>query len=68
MINEYQLAGDVLLKIDVQGAELDVLSGAERVLQNCEAVILEVSFFEFQKGIPQFYNIIDYMKKKLCGL
>jgi FkbM family methyltransferase len=43
-----------LLKIDVQGAELDVLSGGERLLRSAEYVLLEASFFEFFTGGPQF--------------
>lgn len=64
LIDEYDLKGDTLLKVDVQGYELKVLEGAQRLLQNCEIVILEVSFFRFQKEFPDFYDVIDYMKKR----
>ena len=43
-----------LIKIDTQGSELEVLKGAQTVLQNTELVILEVSFFDFFQGGPQF--------------
>jgi FkbM family methyltransferase len=52
-----------LLKIDVQGAELDVLTGAAHLLQQTDYVLLEVSFFEFFAGGPQFHDVIVFMKK-----
>ena len=54
----------ILLKVDVQGAELDVMRGAARILEGCEFVILEVSFFEFFKGGPQFYDVVSFMKAR----
>jgi FkbM family methyltransferase len=57
--------GSYLLKIDTQGAELDVLKGAKTMLQDTELVILEVSFFEFFKGGPQVYDCMTFMKE--CG-
>src|SRR3989338_6411354 len=60
--DKYNLDRDLLLKLDVQGAELDVLDGARKVLTACEMVILEVSFFGFQKGTPEFFDAMSYMK------
>ena len=53
-----------LIKIDTQGSELDILSGAEKILQETEFVILEVSLFEFFKGGPQLYDCMKFMKDK----
>ena len=61
---EKDLKGPYLIKIDVQGAELDVLEGATDIINNTEVIILEVSFFELYEGGPQFYDVIDYMHKK----
>lgn len=58
-------SGPYLVKVDVQGAELDVLSGATKVLNETEYLILEVSLFEFFEGGPQFYDVVHYMKS--CG-
>jgi FkbM family methyltransferase len=57
--------GPYLIKIDTQGAELDVLKGAHTVLKDTEFVILEVSLFEFFKGGPQIYDCMTFMKE--CG-
>jgi FkbM family methyltransferase len=54
----------ILLKVDVQGAELDVLSGAAEILRDVEYVLLEVSLFEVFKGGPQCYDVITFMKSR----
>jgi FkbM family methyltransferase len=36
-----------LLKIDVQGAEIDVLRGAGRTLAGVEAIVIELSLLEY---------------------
>jgi FkbM family methyltransferase len=60
---EKGLAGPYLIKADVQGAELQVLSGAERTLRETEVVILEVTLFGTMIGGPQVYDVIVRMKE-----
>jgi FkbM family methyltransferase len=60
---EKSLTGPFLVKLDVQGAELQVLAGATRTLQQTEAVILEVTLFGTMIGGPQFYDIMHFMKQ-----
>ena len=64
LINEKRGKPPYFMKIDVQGAELDVLLGAEEILQNTEYVLLEVSLFEFFKGGPLFYDVVTFMKSR----
>lgn len=59
----YGLKPPYLLKIDVQGAELDVLMGASQMLMETEYVILETSFFQFFQGGPQFHEVVKFMKE-----
>jgi FkbM family methyltransferase len=61
---ELKLPKKILLKIDVQGAEVDVLNGAEQILKSCDAVILEVSFFRFLVDAPDFFEVVSFMKQK----
>lgn len=60
---ERKLHGPFLIKIDVQGAEFQVLAGAARALRETEAVILEVSLFAFYVGGVQFHDAIAKMKE-----
>ncbi|MBF0276521.1 MAG: FkbM family methyltransferase [SAR324 cluster bacterium] len=59
---QHQLHGPIVLKIDVQGAEIDVLAGAIQTLEQTELVLLEVSFFQFYESGPQFYDVLVTMK------
>jgi len=51
-----------LIKVDVQGAELDVLAGGASALAGAEVVLLEVSFFNFFLGAPLIGEVIGYMQ------
>jgi FkbM family methyltransferase len=62
LLDEKGLPGPYLLKVDVQGAELEVLAGAERTLRDAELVVLEVSFFKFFEAGPECAEVIAYMK------
>ena len=53
-----------LLKLDVQGYELEVLEGGQRVLSGCEAVLAEVSFFRFHPEMPTADEVIAYLKER----
>ncbi len=56
------LSGDFLIKIDVQGAELDVLEGAKNIFDKTECIILEVSLFKSFINGHDLFDIISYMK------
>lgn len=65
-----QLAAPVLLKIDVQGAELLVLQGCDS-LDRIDFVYVELSFVELYEGQPLFDTVSDYLTSrgfKLAGI
>lgn len=65
LLNKYNdLQPPYLIKLDVQGAELEVLKGAERTIKLTEYILMEVSFFKFFKDSPQFCDVIDFMKQR----
>jgi FkbM family methyltransferase len=55
-------AGPVLLKIDVQGAELEALKGGVETLKRAELVVLETSFFRFFGQGPLFSEVVAFME------
>jgi FkbM family methyltransferase len=61
---EGRIRNPCLLKVDVQGGELEVLSGSEEVLRVTEYAVLECSLFQFFRGGPQITDIIDDMKAR----
>jgi FkbM family methyltransferase len=52
-----------LIKIDVQGAELDVLKGMGKLIDDVKYFIIEVSLHRWNKDSPMIEEIIDYMFK-----
>jgi FkbM family methyltransferase len=62
-----------LIKLDVQGYELEVLRGAEHCLKSAEVVMLECSLLEYNEGAPLFAEVVDFMKDRgflvydICG-
>jgi len=53
-----------LLKLDVQGAELEVLKGAEGVLAETEFVLSEVSLFRLLDRGPVLHEFVAAMAKR----
>lgn len=63
-IQSHNLPVPDLIKIDVQGAELDVLRGMEDHMSSVRHCILEVSLHRWNSGAPMVEEVIDYMYKK----
>jgi len=53
-----------LLKLDVQGYELEVLRGAEACLRHARAVICEVSFRQYYEQQPLFPELLRFMSER----
>jgi len=64
MWNTLELVGPAMLKVDVQGAEIEVLQGAEATLDNFEIIVLEVGLTEVYVGQPIFHDYIAYMAQR----
>lgn len=50
-----------LIKIDVQGAELDIIKGGLDIVKNSKGVILEVSLIEYNQDSPTKDNVYEFM-------
>ena len=59
-ITENSLPWPDLLKLDVQGYELEVLRGAQASLSHLSALISEVSFQEYYHDQPLFHDIVKF--------
>jgi FkbM family methyltransferase len=57
--------GDTIdfIKIDVQGAELDILKGGENTLKRTKYVLAEVSLVEYNEGAPMIGDVVDKMRE-----
>jgi FkbM family methyltransferase len=57
-------AGPALLKIDVQGGELEVMRGANKCLDHIDIIIMEIGTTETYKNQPVFAEYISYMHER----
>ena len=55
------LPAPIVLKLDVQGAEIDALRGAIETLKRTELAILEVSTIEIVPGQPVMHEVVGFM-------
>jgi FkbM family methyltransferase len=53
-----------LLKIDAQGYELAILSGADKVLPRVHAALLEIALIEVNEGCPILHEVLSYMRDR----
>jgi FkbM family methyltransferase len=64
LVAQRQAQPPYMIKVDVQGAELDVLAGANLTLGGAELIVLEVSLFQFFQGAPLFCEVLAHMKSR----
>ncbi len=55
---------NILLKIDVQGFELNVLKGAEELLTNVKLLSIELSLSEVYDNAPDWKTILKYLEER----
>lgn len=53
----------IFLKIDAQGAELQILAGAAQTIPRCDAIQLEVALQAYNAGAPDFQETVTTMKR-----
>jgi len=50
-----------LIKIDVQGSELDIIKGGLDIVKNSKGIILEVSLIEYNQDSPTKDEVYEFM-------
>lgn len=53
-----------LLKVDVQGYEMQVFCGAEQTLARTRAILLEINYSEHYKGSASFDNVYRFLSSR----
>jgi len=61
LINGQLLPAPDLIKLDIQGFELEALKGLDDWLNTVKYIICEVSFKEYYQGQAQFLDIANYL-------
>ena len=59
-----ELPGPLFLKVDAQGAELEILAGGQTTLERCDLVQLEVALLPYNKGAPTILDVLEYMDER----
>lgn len=61
LLEEGRIEAPDLVKIDVQGMELQVLQGSTRLFDHTEVFVIEVNLFAFMPGCPRVHEIVQFM-------
>lgn len=64
IVSERSFPKPDMIKMDVQGAEFDVILGAEESLKTCKHVLLELRHVEYNIGSPEKEQVIDFLQSK----
>lgn len=64
LIESKQIVMPDIVKLDIQGFELEALKGGTSLFGNTEIFFIEISFFEFLKGTPIFSEVVRFMADK----
>jgi FkbM family methyltransferase len=63
LVERHAFGPPYVLKVDVEGAELDVIAGATRTLEFSELALLEVPLFEVVPGSAQLADVVGAMRE-----
>lgn len=62
--DEIKTVGNIFLKVDAQGHDMQVLRGAEGVMKHITGVKIEMSLFPLYEGETLYLDILKYLDQK----
>ena len=62
-VDKYNVGNVDFIKIDVQGAELDVFKGGAKTLENVLKIVCEVEFIQHYENQPLFGDVSEHLSK-----
>ena len=62
-VDQNKIGAIDFIKIDVQGAELDIFKGGKKTLENVLKIICEVEFIPHYENQPLFGGVCNYLDK-----
>ncbi len=63
VVLENKLPQPDFIKLDVQGAELDILEGAGSLIDGCKLILAECPISPYNIGSPEIGDYLNYFKK-----
>jgi FkbM family methyltransferase len=64
VIEQFNLPAPNFIKIDTQGSELDILAGAESIIDKVDLIYTECPIIQYNAGSPNISEYLDYFKSK----
>lgn len=64
VIKENELPVPNFIKIDTQGSELDILQGAQSIIDKVDLIYTECPIIRYNKGAPNISDYLDFFRSK----
>jgi FkbM family methyltransferase len=61
IVEENKLPPPDFMKLDTQGSELNIISGAKNIMKSVQVILMEISLHEYNVGVPLLNHVICTM-------
>lgn len=63
LVKEYGLPYPDLIKIDVQGSEIDILKGGKETIEKAKRLIVELQCVDYNRGAPKVFESLPQIEQ-----